>query len=99
MPAPQVEEGDKEEGEEGEEGGLPEEGCYGTQHCVNPSMLIHGTGKSWEVTRTSLCVPLAHNPQVNPVCNKDLQDDCQEDYVEKLGKYSVSEKMDDSNDN
>ena len=62
-------------------------------------MVVDGTGESGEVTRASLRVPLAHNPQVNPVCSKDLQDYCQEDDVEKLGEDLVSEKMDDSNDN
>ena len=99
LPAPEVQEGDKEEGEDGQEGGLPQESCNGTEHCVNSLMVFHNTGKSREVAGISLSVPLAHNPQVDPVGSKDLQDDCQKDCVEKLGKNPVSEKMDDSNHN
>ena len=78
---------------------MPEEGCHWAEDRVNSFVVLDCRGKSGEVTGAPLRISLVHNPQVDPVGSKDLQDDCQKDGVEKLGKNPVSEKMDDNDDN
>ena len=72
MPTSQVEEGDEEEGEDGEQAGLPEEGRHWAKDRVNSFVVLDRRGKSGEVTGAPLSISLVHNPQVDPVCDKHL---------------------------